>query len=406
MAIWNPWHGCKKYSPGCLNCYVYRRDESIGKDAGVIERTKSFDLPLKKDRKGAWKLQPEEEPVYTCMTSDFFVEEADAWRPEAWRIIKTRSDLQFVIITKRIVRFMQCIPPDWGDGYENVSIMCTCENQRTADERLPVLLDAPIRHRSVIHEPMLEEIHIEPYLESGKIREVVCGGESGNNARLCDYDWILSTRRQCMQYGVRFHFMQTGALFRKDGRIYHIARKDQLTQASRAGIDYAGGILEENSNANGACQNLQECNLERDFHLDEEPQEAVSGCVDAAYLNRLFARLSASKFRSSFSLKPRDFEYIGEKGMDTIRRHAGEMIAKRLAPAVIPNDGKQTPMRGHPVFIAQHATACCCRGCLAKWHHIPQGRALTEAEQRYVVTVLTEWIERQMRHRNRRKEET
>ena len=109
----------------------------------------------------------------------------------------------------------------------------------------------------------------------------------------------------------------------------------------------------------------------------------------------LFLRLSHSKFRSSFYLNQKDKEIIAKKGMATIREHAHEIIAKRLAPAVIPNDGKQTPMRHgtSPVFIAQHATGCCCRGCLEKWHHIPKGRALTSEEQEYVVEVIMHWIE-------------
>ncbi|MGN8817077.1 DUF4186 domain-containing protein [Oribacterium sp. HCP28S3_H8] len=116
-----------------------------------------------------------------------------------------------------------------------------------------------------------------------------------------------------------------------------------------------------------------------------------------AWLKRdLFQRISESNFRSRFKLKPADQQYVRDKGMDTIRRHAEDIIAKRLAPAVIPNDGKQTPMRGHPVFLAQHACACCCRGCLEKWHGIPAGRALSKEEQKYVVDTLMEWIERQM----------
>lgn len=133
MAIWNPWHGCKKISPGCYNCYVYRRDAEFGKDSSIVKKTAAFDLPLKRNRKKEYKLQPEEEPVYTCMTSDFFIEQADAWRQEAWAMIKERSDLHFVIITKRIHRFARCIPADWGDGYGNVTICCTCENQSRAD---------------------------------------------------------------------------------------------------------------------------------------------------------------------------------------------------------------------------------------------------------------------------------
>ena len=113
------------------------------------------------------------------------------------------------------------------------------------------------------------------------------------------------------------------------------------------------------------------------------------------YEGNLWKRLSQSKFRSSFSLKANDRNYIAEKGIDTVRSHAQDFIRKRLAPAEPRNDGKQTPMRGHPVFVAQHATATCCRGCLEKWHHIPKGRELTETEQKYIVDVIMKWIERQ-----------
>lgn len=106
----------------------------------------------------------------------------------------------------------------------------------------------------------------------------------------------------------------------------------------------------------------------------------------------LFNRLALSDFRSRFRLDEKDIQMINEKGMDVIRSHAVDFVQKRLAPAVIPNDGKQTPMRGHPVFKAQHATACCCRGCLYKWHHIPAGVELTKEQQEYVVNVLMEWI--------------
>ena len=114
------------------------------------------------------------------------------------------------------------------------------------------------------------------------------------------------------------------------------------------------------------------------------------------YEGNLWKRLSQSKFRSSFSLKANDRNYIAEKGIDTVRSHAQDFIRKRLAPAEPRNDGKQTPMRGHPVFVAQHATATCCRGCLEKWHHIPKGRELTETEQKYIVDVIIKWIERQI----------
>lgn len=110
----------------------------------------------------------------------------------------------------------------------------------------------------------------------------------------------------------------------------------------------------------------------------------------------LFERLAKSDFRSKFHLSNKDKEYIEEKGLATIRKHAEDFVAKRLAPVYIPNDGKQTPMRGHPVFLAQHATGCCCRGCFAKWHYIPAGRQLTNEGQQYAVAVLMAWIEKQM----------
>lgn len=110
----------------------------------------------------------------------------------------------------------------------------------------------------------------------------------------------------------------------------------------------------------------------------------------------LFSRLSKSTFRSRFRLRYKEIEYIEGKGLGTIRCHAEDFIRKRLAPEVIPNDGKQTPMRGHPVFIAQHATGCCCRGCFEKWHGIKKGHQLTAEEQDYAVSVIMEWIKRQV----------
>lgn len=106
----------------------------------------------------------------------------------------------------------------------------------------------------------------------------------------------------------------------------------------------------------------------------------------------IFERLAKSEFRSRFKLSKKDLAYIEEKGLDTIRSHAEDFIAKRIAPADIKNDGKQTPMKNHPVFVAQHATATCCRGCISKWHNFPKGRALTEQEQAYLVDIIMEWI--------------
>ena len=124
---------------------------------------------------------------------------------------------------------------------------------------------------------------------------------------------------------------------------------------------------------------------------------SVVSAVPTVYEENLWRRLSQSKFRSSFLLKSNDRYYVSDKGMDTIHSHARDFVQKRLVPAHPPNDGKQTPMRGHPVFVAQHATATCCRGCLEKWHHIPRGREMTEREQEYVVNIIMEWIDRHMK---------
>ncbi len=106
-------------------------------------------------------------------------------------------------------------------------------------------------------------------------------------------------------------------------------------------------------------------------------------------------KLSHSKFRSSFHLTEKDKQTVREKGLETIRLHCADIVKKRLAPAYIPNDGKQTPWRGYPVFVAQHACGCCCRGCLNKWYKVPMGKELTEVQQQKIVNLMTEWIRRE-----------
>ena len=233
MALWRPWHGCHKCSPGCLNCYVYRTDAKYGRDASKVVLTKEYDLPAR-GRSGKPTI-PSGEVVYTCLTSDFFIEEADEWRPRAWRMMRARPDLMFYIITKRIERFEAAMPEDWGEGYPNVTIAATCECQSKAAQRMPLLLSLPIRHRAVICEPLIEPVDLSPWL-CGKIEGVIAGGESGEGARVCRYEWVLALRDQCMKAGVPFSFKQTGANFEKDGRVYHIPRKLQHEQARRAGI--------------------------------------------------------------------------------------------------------------------------------------------------------------------------
>lgn len=235
MQSWNPWHGCRKISPGCAHCYVYRRDESVGRDASQVYRTRDFELPIRRGRDGGYKLLTGAD-VFACGTSDFFLEQADDWRADAWAMIKARPDCRFLIITKRIGRFRVALPEDFPLGFGHVTIGCTCEDQRRADERLPVFLAMPIQNRSIICEPLLGPIELRRYL-GPRISQLVVGGESGEDARDCDYDWVLRLRDQCLDAGVRFHFKQTGKSFVKDGKRYQIPRSQQMRQARRAGID-------------------------------------------------------------------------------------------------------------------------------------------------------------------------
>lgn len=109
-------------------------------------------------------------------------------------------------------------------------------------------------------------------------------------------------------------------------------------------------------------------------------------------LDDLFRALAGSAFRARFRLGPAERAYLRAKGMPTVVEHARDFVARRLAPALPAKDGKQTPFRGHPVFVAQHATATCCRGCLEKWHRVPRGRPLGDAEQAHVVAAVERWL--------------
>ena len=219
--MWNLWHGCHKLSQGCKHCYVYRGDAKRDVDSSVVTQTKSFDLPIQKKRNGEYKI-PSGTLVYTCFTSDFFVEDADGWRPEAWKMMRERSDLSFMMITKRIDRFAACIPDDWGEGYENVTIYKA----------------APIRHKILICEPLLGKIDLRPYHIGEWVEQVVVGGESGYEARPCDFDWVMDLHDVSVESNVSFWFKQTGAKFIKDGEAYTIRRQFQHSQARKANINF------------------------------------------------------------------------------------------------------------------------------------------------------------------------
>jgi Bacteriophage protein gp37 len=235
MAMWNPWRGCHKYSEGCKFCYIHKGDSKRGIDTNNIVKSEKFTSPIEKNKKGEYKIKSGQ-IVYLCFSSDFLISEADDWREECWKMIKERSDLHFIFLTKRIERFANCIPNDWEDGYDNVTVSCTIENQENADYRLTIFQNLPIKHKNVICQPLIEEINIERYLEDVEL--VVVGGESDNNARPLDYDWVLSLRRQCVNTNTNFDFRQCGTNFIKDGKEYRLKVQQLCSQAKQAGINY------------------------------------------------------------------------------------------------------------------------------------------------------------------------
>ncbi|MEE0835611.1 MAG: DUF5131 family protein [Clostridia bacterium] len=236
--IWNPWHGCKKYSEGCLNCYMYYLDRERGNDGSKIYRVKNnFNLPLKRTRDGKWKI-PAGALLHVCLTSDFFLEEADRWRDEAWDIMRNRKDINYFLLTKRAERIVQCLPYDWGGGWEHVRINITAENQRRVDERMPVLLSLPAKHKGIMLAPLLSAIDLTLYLESGQIENVLADGENYDGARPCRYEWIKSLSDQCRMYKVPFTFCGTGNVFIKDGKVFHICKAYQSIMALRSKLSY------------------------------------------------------------------------------------------------------------------------------------------------------------------------
>ena len=175
----------------------------------------------------------------TCFATDFFLPEADEWRKESWAMIKERQDIDFLILTKRIDRFPVSLPSDWDGGYENVNIGCTVENQKSADYRLPLFLSYPIKRRFIACAPLLEAIDLTPYLHG--VEHVTVGGETGQEARECDYDWVLDIRKQCIEAKVTFWFKNTGSFFKRNGAVEKVNPFKQTSMAKELKIDILDG---------------------------------------------------------------------------------------------------------------------------------------------------------------------
>lgn len=243
--IWNPWHGCVKCSEGCQHCYMYFLDRVRDKNGADIYRTKAgFTYPLQKLRDGSYKVKSGE-LIRVCMSSDFFLEKADIWRDEAWEIMRQRPDVKFFLLTKRPQRVADCLPKSWGDGWDNVMFNVTCENQRRADERIPILKELPFKHKGIMCAPFIGSVSIEKYLGDGVIEQVICGGENYDGARPCNFDWVKSLRAECVAHNITFCFIETGTIFIKDGKRYHIPKKAlQSEMAFKSGMNYEGKPIE------------------------------------------------------------------------------------------------------------------------------------------------------------------
>lgn len=221
---WNPWYGCTKVSPGCAHCYMYRDKRRFGLDPETVVRSKTtFNAPLK------WR---DRALVFTCSWSDFFHEAADAWRPEAWDIIRRTPHLTYQILTKRPERIAAHLPDDWGEGWPNVWLGTSVENQRWVS-RIDHLCAVPARVRFLSCEPLLGPVDLGAALwrpmamselpayalndgcsdgiaPRGLLHWVIAGGESGPRARPMELDWARSLRRQCHTAGVAFFLKQLG----------------------------------------------------------------------------------------------------------------------------------------------------------------------------------------------------
>ncbi|MDO5561111.1 MAG: DUF5131 family protein [Oscillospiraceae bacterium] len=235
MGMWNPWRGCHKCSEGCKYCYIHKGDYKRGVDTDNIVKTEKFYAPIEKNKKGEYKMKSGQ-TVYVCFSSDFLLPDADVWRNECWQMIKERQDMNFLFLTKRIQRFMECIPEDWGEGYENVTVGCTVENQSMADLKLSVFDDLPIKHKDIILQPLIEGVDLKDHLKN--IELVVVGGESDYNARPLNYDWVLAVRDKCREAGTHFEFRQCGTYTIKDGKKFTLNVRQLCSQAKKADINF------------------------------------------------------------------------------------------------------------------------------------------------------------------------
>lgn len=258
---WNPWYGCHKVSAGCKNCYMFREQKRWGREPNVVQRASktTFNAPLRWANAGATGR------IFTCSWSDFFIQEADKWRSDAWDIIRITPHLTYLILTKRPERIDECLPNDWGEGYPNVWLGVSVESQLNAKIRIPYLLDINASKRFLSCEPLLGELDLfewigpyhcmncgykgansgpqsingilterdicpdcgdsdafgflndDPY--ANRVDWIITGGESGTKkgCRFTNLEWFRSIRRQCQTAGVAYFHKQNGGIHKIDG---------------------------------------------------------------------------------------------------------------------------------------------------------------------------------------------
>jgi protein gp37 len=200
---WNPWWGCSKISAGCLNCYMFLMLLRFGLDPRVVKRTQTWNDPIRWNRRAAEK--GVKELVFTCSMSDFFHKDADAWRPEAWEVIRRCPNLIFQVLTKRSDRIADHLPPDWGTGYPNVWLGVSIENNNYV-ARADDLRAVPAAVRFISAEPLLGPL---PDLDLTNIDWVIAGGESGPRFRPMEHEWAMQVRDMTKAAGAAFFFKQS-----------------------------------------------------------------------------------------------------------------------------------------------------------------------------------------------------
>lgn len=231
-STWNPWYGCKKVSQGCKHCYMFRDMKRYGRDPNKVLRAQpaTFNQPLKWAKNGKVKKGSQ---IFTCSWSDWFIEDADPWREEAWQIIRD-TPFTYMILTKRPERIVDHLPDDWGSrGYPNVWLGVSAEDQANANSRIPQLLKIPAATHFVSAEPLLGPLDLFDFVPAlwppwtpeqewkpamiWKIDWVITGGESGPGCRPAELDWFRDIRDQCTSAGVAFFHKQHGGTRKLDG---------------------------------------------------------------------------------------------------------------------------------------------------------------------------------------------